>query len=400
MAAKKGKNTHLEHIEDEIINKGAAGGEQAISILKAMGAFLDGKPGPAVAVTTKWDGAPAIVCGTDPSDGRFFIGTKAVFNKVPVMSKSEKEISQNHQGELAQKLSLAFRYLSKANIKGVLQGDMMFMESQKKRENIMGQRYITFRPNTITYAANPSTELGKAIDNARFGIVFHTKYTGSNISNMTASFGVSDSDFNVPPGAWIEKSTFKDISGAASMRIDERRSYEAAIRRAEGSLKKCGAMLDDILSGGKALMIDTELKKFFNSFVVKGEQIPPVKTTYIQFFYHLGEEFDKAISKNKSIAAQADKAVKWIELIDLIMEREEEFMMVLATYMNLQLCKNMLVDKMKKVSELNLFADRGNGDYIATSPEGFVAIQGRTAVKLIDRLEFSKLNFTLPKVWG
>ena len=54
---------------------------------------------------------------------------------------------------------------------------------------------------------------------------------------------------------------------------------------------------------------------------------------------------------------------------------------------------------MKKVSKLRLFVDMGNGDYKPTTPEGFVAISNKEAVKLIDRLEFARLNFVLPKSW-
>ena len=72
--------------------------------------------------------------------------------------------------------------------------------------------------------------------------------------------------------------------------------------------------------------------------------------------------------------------------------------MVIAAYMNLQYAKNLLVEKMKKVSQLNLFVNMGD-HYEVTSPEGFVAIVDGEATKLIDRLEFSQLNFTVPKQW-
>ena len=88
-----------------------------------------------------------------------------------------------------------------------------------------------------------------------------------------------------------------------------------------------------------------------------------------------------------------------IEAIEFIAKHERQFKMMIALYMNLQFCKNMLVNKMKKVSELRLFVNMGT-HYEATTPEGFVAISGKTAVKIIDRLEFSRLNFTVPKVWG
>jgi hypothetical protein len=67
--------------------------------------------------------------------------------------------------------------------------------------------------------------------------------------------------------------------------------------------------------------------------------------------------------------------------------------------MNLQKAKMMLVERMKKVGQLRLFVDMGGGDYKVTDPEGFVAVVNDKATKLIDRMEFSKLNFTVPKVW-
>ena len=77
------KNAHLTHVEDLIITEGLSGAKRAVTILKEMGSYLSGTPGPGVSVTTKWDGAPAVVCGTDPADGKFFVGTKSVFAQTP-----------------------------------------------------------------------------------------------------------------------------------------------------------------------------------------------------------------------------------------------------------------------------------------------------------------------------
>ena len=101
----------------------------------------------------------------------------------------------------------------------------------------------------------------------------------------------------------------------------------------------------------------------------------------------------------KRLATQADKAYAFVEAVELITSNEKAFKMIIASYMNIQYCKNLLVNKMKKVSSLRLFVNMGT-HYEATTPEGFVAISGRTAVKIIDRLEFSRLNFTVPKQWG
>ena len=395
--AKAGKNTHLEHIEDEIINNGTKGGDKAIEILKYLGKFLSGTGTSRVAVTTKWDGAPAVICGTDPSDGQFFVGTKSVFAIDSKVCKSVADINRFYSGALAAKLAAALSEL-KGCVKGVLQGDLMFTDD-KSMENILGERFITFRPNTITYAVPPDSKLGRDIKKARLGIVFHTKYTGPSLPEMKASFDVKKSDYTPKPGVWIERAEFQDIGGVASLTTAERQQFDSAVRRAEGSLKQTRGLLDKIQSGKKTLQIDTEFKKFFNNYVKQGRAIPSVDKAYKDFFNHLATEYEKKIKPMKRLATQADKAYAFVEAVELITSNEKAFKMIIASYMNIQYCKNLLVNKMKKVSSLRLFVNMGT-HYEATTPEGFVAISGRTAVKIIDRLEFSRLNFTVPKVWG
>ena len=394
-------NKHLDHLEDRIILDGSRGGKEAIEVLKKMGEMLSGRPGPGITVTTKWDGAPAVVCGIDPSDGKFFVGTKSVFAQDAKVCKTQEDIVRFYGsgGGLAAKLSAALQYLPSSVKQGILQGDLMFTDD-KKTEQIDGQRMITFRPNTITYAANPNTELGKKIAAAKIGIVFHTKYTGDSLANLSASFNVSPRDFQTGGQVWAERAEFQDISGVASMAQAERNQYDAFVRRAEGSLKKAGAIADKIQSGKKTLMIDTEFMKFFNNYVKQGRNIPSVEKAYDDYLAHLNAEFNKAYGKVTTQKAINKKTEMWAEQIFFIIKNKVDIKMLIATYMNLQAAKFILVEKMKKVSSLRLFVDRGGGDYVATTPEGFVAIVNDKATKLIDRLEFSKLNFTIPKVWG
>lgn len=392
-----GKNLHLEHLEDEIINLGSDGGHKAIQILRKMGKFLSGKSS-GIKVTTKADGAPAIVCGIDPSDNSFFVGTKSVFAKQnPKLCKSEADIQANYNGELANKLSDALKYLPKVVTSGVLQGDLMFT-NDKKNETIDGVRYLTFRPNTITYAVDPQSELGKEINIARLGIVFHTKYTGISLPDMVSSFGVTDKDFTSNRDVWAQKAEFSDISGKANFTPQEKIKYDAAVNRAEGSLKQCSALLNKIQTGKRTLEIDTEFKKFFNTYVKVGQNIPPKERAFVEFAHHLAREFDKVIKTNKTPEAQERKAAKWVKMIEFMEENRKQMEMIIASYMNIQAAKHILVNKLKAVSSLHLFVNMGDY-YKTTNPEGFVAISGDKAIKLIDRLEFSKNNFTVPRLW-
>jgi hypothetical protein len=388
------KNKHLTHLEDRILTDGKGGAQEAIEMLKMMGEFLDGKAGPQPLVTTKWDGAPAVICGTDPADGRFFVGTKSVFAKDSKLCKSPQDIDTMYSGELAQKLHAAFKYLN-GKVKGVIQGDLMFTDDLK-RERIEGRNYVSFRPNTLTYAARTDSPLGREIMSAKLGIVFHTKYTGPSLAEMSASFNVTEQDYESGGPVWAQKATYQDISGAANMSPQERKAYDAAVRRAEGSYKQVSSFLNKII--GHKTKIDDELLKFFNAYVKQGQTIPSVQKASSDFLRFVGGEIDKQVSKRSTYAGQNAQAIRFLEIFFFIEANQNDFNMMLALYMNLQYCKNILVRQLQKVQGLRIFADMG-GTYKVTTPEGFVAVKGDRAVKLVDRLEFSRLNFTIPKKW-
>ena len=87
-----GKNLHLEHIEDEILNNGIEGGRAAIRFIQSLRDMLAGDSKSQVNMSVKWDGAPALFAGTDPADGQFFVAKKSVFNKDPILYKKESDI--------------------------------------------------------------------------------------------------------------------------------------------------------------------------------------------------------------------------------------------------------------------------------------------------------------------
>ena len=175
------KNTHLEHLEDEILNSGSAGGFNAITFLRQFSDMLTGKKTD-LSITTKWDGAPAVVCGTEPVTGRFFVGTKSVFNKVnPKICFDDTDVDRFYKGELANKLKDCLQYLPQLNISGIVQGDLLYTQGDKISGIVGGNRVICFTPNTITYAVDSASRKGSAIRLSKMGIVFHTVYKGDTL---------------------------------------------------------------------------------------------------------------------------------------------------------------------------------------------------------------------------
>ena len=214
------KNTHLEHLEDEIINNGSKGARTAINFLKSIKQMLQGGSGGST-VSVKWDGAPAVFCGINPENGKFFVATKSLFNKTPKINYTNADIARNHGGALADKLKDCLKYLPSLGIKGILQGDLLFTDGDKKTANVAGQRSIVFTPNTITYAV-PIVKSGlfgsslyDNINKAKLGIIFHTSYTGKSISTLKAGFGANVRGLKKSRSVFFDDATYKRADNAA-----------------------------------------------------------------------------------------------------------------------------------------------------------------------------------------
>ena len=191
----EGKNTHLEHLEDNIFNKGYNGATEAVKYLYDLHKMLEGNTKSPISMTTKWDGAPAIVAGKDPETGKFFVGTKGVFAQKPKINFTDKDVEENHPNEgLQAKLKTALRYLRSLNWNTVAQGDMLYSKDELQTAEIDGEEVLLFKPNTIVYAVPTDSDLAKQISNSEMGIVWHTEYTGGpTLADTQAKFGFNSS---------------------------------------------------------------------------------------------------------------------------------------------------------------------------------------------------------------
>ena len=153
------KNTHMEHAEDDVLNGGVNGTRKSINALRAVRDMLAGHSEKKVNITVKWDGAPAIFAGEDPTDKKFFVAKKGVFNKNPKIYKTNAEIDADTSGDLAEKLKACLKELPALGIKGVIQGDLLFTQSDLKSATIDGEKYITFHPNTLVMQSQKKANL-------------------------------------------------------------------------------------------------------------------------------------------------------------------------------------------------------------------------------------------------
>jgi len=396
------KNTHLEHLEDEIINNGTKGAKTAIEFLKSIKKMLQGKKGSTVSV--KWDGAPAVFCGINPENGKFFVATKSLFNKTPKINYTNSDISSNHGGALADKLKECLKYLPSLGIKGIIQGDLLFTSGDKKTATIDGAKSIVFTPNTITYAV-PVVSSGflgfganiyKEINNAKIGIIFHTSYSGNKIASLKAAFGASVSSLKKNKNVFFDNANYKQTGVAFDE--SEERAFDNIIKMAEGSIYKGSAFIDLIKKDKGPLSLGVQLKTFFNTFIRQGTAITNTSKLVNNFEVYFRQKIKKEIDSKKTQAAKQ----KYEEILEVGMKilrpNKEGLYFAIASYITLQSAKAVLLNKLNKIEGIGSFLRTKNG-YKVTNPEGYVAIKGSGAVKLVDRLEFSRANFNMAKDW-
>ena len=393
------KNTHLEHLEDNIINNGYSGGLESVEFLKSLRNMLLGSSRRKVNLSVKWDGAPAVFCGRNPENGKFFVGSKSIFNVNPKINYTVSDIRRNHAGGLADKLIVCLKELPKLNIKGVVQGDLLFTPKDIEKVSIRGENSIAFKPNTITYAVPENTDLAKKILRAKLGIIFHTTYTGRKMSDLKASFGVNVNSFTKTPSVFFDDASYKDTSGVASFTDAESERYDNILRMAMGSISKGKRILNLLKTQSSLLSVGARLKIFFNDFIKRGRQISGTRKLQSDFRKYYASVLDDEISKVKTDRAKQryenirDEGLKFID------RYEQEIYFAIASYISLQTAKNFLVSKMNQIKSIGTFLQTNNGFQI-TNPEGYVAVDRMgNAVKLVDRLEFSTANFNLQKNW-
>ena len=396
------KNTHLEHLEDEIINNGSKGAKTAIEFLKSIKQMLQGGSGGST-VSVKWDGAPAVFCGINPENGKFFVGTKSIFNKTPKINYTNADISRNHGGALADKLKICLKYLPSLGISGILQGDLLFTSGDKKGATVAGQKSIIFTPNTITYAV-PVVKTGlfgsslyNSVNKAQLGIIFHTSYSGNTMASLRAAFGASTKGLKKNKNVFFDDATYKRAD-AAAFNPNEEKAFDNIIRMAEGSAYKAGAFIDKIKKDTGPLSLGVQLKTFFNTYIRQGTPITNTSKLANNFEVYFRDRIKKEIASKKTAAAKQ----KYEEILEagmkILRPNKDGLYFAIATYITFQSAKAVLLRKLNTIQSIGSFLRTKNG-YKVTNPEGYVAIQKGGAVKLVDRLEFSRANFNMAKDW-
>jgi hypothetical protein len=384
------KNLHLEHLEDEIINLGPQGVLAVREYITGITSLLQGA-GSQSKLTVKWDGAPAIICGIDPRNKRFFVGTKGVFNKTSKAAYTPTQIRNFYPGDLGDKMENAFVYLKRLGIKQVLQGDLLFDDNIKQDTGDA----ITFQPNTIVYKVDKGTELYNQVNRARLGIAFHTTYVGDTLADMDAQFGADISGLRKTNDVWVDDATIKNISGTVTLTKEEQLEIQLAMKYLNpGSVD---ATVWSAMQSNSEFI--NSFKMFVNSEIKKGTGITQPTNIINKFATYYRQRKEKDLEGLKQDQAKQKRIEQIKNQLQFLSDNNVGLGAILSMYNTTIKTKNIILHKLKNIQQIGTFKKTETGLQV-TDPEGFVAINaGGNAVKLVDRLAFSRTNLTTQKNW-
>lgn len=384
---------HLTHLEELILTRQKEGLDIAIEFIKALTETFNGNADSGVFTTVKYDGAPAIFCGYNPENNKFFVATKSVGAKTPKVCYTIQDIQQNY-GEkpgLAEKMRLGLLYLPGVIKSNIYQGDFMFDRASLQQIEFQGEKLIAFKPNTITYAVEADSELGKRVQLAQIGVVFHTRYTGPNLQQLSRSADVNASEFNQSKDVWFDDAKFKDVSGTVTLTDDEKRIITDTLN----SIDKISGITDWTALPNTFY---TSANTFINALIRQGKFVEDPEETFNSFIQWYSGKLDKEMEKLKTDAGKQKKTEAKNKEIQFLNTNKISVINIFNLTKKLADLKKIFFSKYSAAIKTKQFISQSDGSLRVTPGEGFVAVdRSGNMVKLIDRLEFSRANFAVSK---
>jgi len=384
-ATDTGKLKHLDHVEDHAHNSGDEGFHHAFHSLEHTHDLIKGKKKDGSSVTAKYDGAPSIVFGHHPKTGKFFVGTKSVFNKDPKINHTEEDIDKNHGHApgLAAKLKHALKHLPKVTPKGkVYQGDLMH-SGVKSKSNPEGdvehkEGKYHFKPNTISYSTKKDSDHGKKIASSKIGVVPHTEYKGKDLESMKAHFNADVSQMKSHKDVHVI-SPHHDMSKVKHSE-ENQKGYEHHMKKATEHFNKIEDGHHEAIG---AHAHNTHINTYINKTVREGS-----KPSVNGYKDHVKDHYQKKADKVKTDAAKEKHIGVGKEHTDHVDANKKHFQRAFDIHHHLQSAKNHLV---KSLSTHQDFDHHIGG--VKSKGEGFVVSKDNKPSKLVDRAEFSRANF-------
>ena len=386
-AASEERLQHLEHAEDHIIHSGASGFAHAAHNLEDVHAILTGKKNKTT-VLTKYDGSPSIVFGHHPETGKFFVASKSAFNVSPKINHNEKDIEANHGHTpgLAAKLKTALQHLPKITPPtGVYQGDMMHSGLKTANndgdvESHSGKYHFQANPSGIKYSTPTDSEEGKRIKRSKMGVVVHTAYHGDSFETMKVNYSPDLSQFKSHADVHMIDNR-EDIQGA-KITPKQTAAYQKEMESARKLYAKIPKQAYKAIAGN-----EEHLTTYINKSVRDQKDL-----SHEDLVKHVSERMTKEVGKMKSQKGIEQKTEAMNSKMRELNMHADHLSDILKLHGHVQTAKNHLISALASNPK---YEHTMAGE--STKPEGFVVVRNNRPTKLVDRSEFSRMNFNRSK---
>ena len=340
--------------------------------------------------------SPAVFFGSAPDDGEFFVAKKGIFNKNPKVYKSIADIKADTSGDLAAKLIAVFNGFKDAGINTIYQGDLMFTKSDIETTTHDGKKFYTFHPNTIVYAVPVDSDIGRAIKSANLGIVIHTEYKGSDYESLSATFDINVDGLKrkMAPKVWIEDAYVKNMSSLVKMDDKSKSEARSLLDYANRIFSRASrGVLSEI---EKNQDFATQIETFQNSFIRSGIRVSDAKQHVNDLIKWFNARFDREIEKRKTAAGKGRIAQQKEEMMKFFSDsNKRDLQQIFELQFAMAAIKDILFAQLEKIKSIDTFILTKDGLKV-TGTEGYVIVDklDSKTYKIVDRMEFSKNNFS------
>lgn len=327
----------------------------------------------------KGEGAPGFVAGIDPEDKKFFVAYKqAVSRDLPLM-KTAQDVKNvySDNAKLLGTFTELLRKLPKVIKSGFYGGDVLFSSSTPKTmKNVGNNVYVTFKPNTLKFGIIADKD--SSIVTADIGVMIHTKFSGNKVNGATGSFNVdvdNDKSLSNSSNVFVTDGQAKRVFSNA---IEIENSKINSIRLKLNTLKGLSRTISkDDYADLKPII--TKIEPFVNSKVKSNDPEALKKSNnFINDLLDLG-----------GVSAKQKK------ILDESSNRKNQLRKIIISYIILYQIKQLMVQSLNKLDQkIDVFDSSGK-----TNPEGYLIVdkKNNSVVKLIDRFNFSRINFEAHK---
>jgi Family of unknown function (DUF6267) len=349
--------TRVEHPEDLVFTEGSRGALRALVDLENLAQNPDAE------VSIKWDGSPAIIFGRRSADGKFTMNYKEWIGKPGGQVTSPDELAKFIQGRggdkttLIQKLVQAWPHFEAAvptNFSGFVWGDLLYVGQPPATRG-----KFVFKPNTVTYSVPVKTPLGQRIANSQVGVAVH-QYLGDVGQTPTTLKGT---------GGLLTDGSLLVLSGETP--LPKITLNVTTLKQAQAWVKQHAQAIDEFinpanLSGMRGL--GELMKRYINARVRTGK------------LDHLTDGWLEWIPNNAGSKGQGQRILEYSQ------QNEAGLIGILGSF--------VLITQVKMGLKQQLDQAQANAP-VQASPghEGYVIGSGDNKLKLVDRLQFSRLNF-------